>query len=67
MAQTDNPGQFGVDGPDTKAAAQTGGEHSTGKFGSPKGADPSAMGHNGAMEQDTKDKSIGGQHQHSHD
>ncbi|MFJ1460069.1 hypothetical protein [Nocardia wallacei] len=64
MPDRKNAGQFG-NRPDTAKQAQKGGVASTGSFGSPNSADPSAAGRKGAAAQPTEAKSRGGQHSHS--
>lgn len=60
MADPQNPGQFG-NRDDTEQQAQKGGQSSTGSFGEPNSADPSAAGQKGAEEQPTEAKRKGGQ------
>lgn len=60
MADPKNPGQFGNRG-DTERQASKGGHASSGKFGSPSGADPHAAGRKGAEAQPTEAKRRGGQ------
>lgn len=66
MADPKNRGQFG-NRPDTELQASRGGQASTGKFGSPRGADPHAAGRKGAAAQPTEAKRRGGQHSHMND
>jgi hypothetical protein len=66
MADANNSGQFG-NRPDTKKQAQAGGNASTGKFGSPKGADPHKAGKMGAEAQPREAKVKGGENSHSGD
>lgn len=66
MADQNNPGQFG-NRPDTTEQASKGGQASTGKFGSPKGANPSTAGKMGAEAQPREAKIEGGKHSHRGD
>lgn len=58
-----NRGQFGKRS-DTRMQAAAGGRASSGKFGSPGGADPSAAGKKGAAAQPTAAKAMGGRNSH---
>jgi hypothetical protein len=58
-----NPGQFG-NREDTGMQASIGGQMSSGKFGSPRGADPHKAGRKGAAAQPTEAKRRGGQNSH---
>ncbi|WP_440712245.1 hypothetical protein [Gordonia sp. FQ] len=64
MADPNNPGQFG-NRSDTEEQAHKGGEASSGKFGSPEGADPHEAGRKGAEQQPHEAKVRGGEHSHS--
>jgi len=59
MADPKNQGQFG-NRPDTVEQASKGGNASSGKFGSPNGANPSAAGRTGAENQPREAKAEGG-------
>jgi hypothetical protein len=63
MADSKNPGQFG-NRSDTQQQASAGGKASSGSFGSPNSADPSAAGKKGAQAQPTEAKQRGGQNSH---
>lgn len=61
MADQNNPGQFGSDNRDTQMEASKGDQMSSGKFGSPQGADPHKAGKKGAANQPTDAKRRGGE------
>ncbi|GAB4586667.1 hypothetical protein [Nocardia sp. IFM 10818] len=63
MPDPKNPGQFG-NREDTEEQARRGGKASSGSFGEPNAADPSAAGRKGAEAQPTEAKAKGGQHSH---
>jgi hypothetical protein len=66
MADDNNPGQFG-NRDDTEAQASEGGKKSPGKFGSPKGADPSQAGKMGAKAEPREARVEGGKNSHKND